>query len=660
MINKGSFILSNKNFIRLIRNSCFNKGKMEVFINLKALEKSKNIVEYFFEKYITIKEEIPLSYKNILVFDYSKQSDHILFKIVKQYIDIDQNRNLKIFIFFNMQGCNNFIFFEQDNMPYSELKFLLKSYVIFSYMLNNFFEEEELVRNVRNYYNIIFDSLNLNICIHLLKKDIFQFNRKFKKEFAFLLNDRNKRKIFIKNIINKEKFLLSINDDFIEEIDRVKVSGNFDEDERFYLHNIHKICNKNDNLIGFLHIFYFIEEKAKIYDSLRIITKALENSYNAYLIIDRDFKIDFYNKRFVKFFDIKDGNHKIKSLDRSEKIFEIIKYIIKSFQADKKDTFLIKKDMNFYKCKIKLIETLDGRTTHILFIFNDITEEKLIQDKLKYEQKKLEKAQLQLVQRERLASIGELSAGIAHELNNPIGFISNNFNTLKKYFSYLKQYIDFLEENIKISDYDKNLEDKREEFNINFIMEDIDNLFKESEEGIDRVVDIVSNLRKFSRIDLEEKFKQYDIREGLDSTITVAYNNIKYHAEIRKEYEEDLPQAECIPNQINQVFLNIIINAVHAIKSQNRKDKGIIKIKTYADEQYVYCEISDDGPGMPEEIKSKIFNPFFTTKKAGEGTGLGLSISYDIVVNKHNGELICRSEVGKGTTFIIKLPIKRK
>jgi len=660
MINKGSFILSNKNFIRLIRNSCFNKGKMEVFINLKALEKSKNIVEYFFEKYITIKEEIPLSYKNILVFDYSKQSDHILFKIVKQYIDIDQNRNLKIFIFFNMQGCNNFIFFEQDNMPYSELKFLLKSYVIFSYMLNNFFEEEELVRNVRNYYNIIFDSLNLNICIHLLKKDIFQFNRKFKKEFAFLLNDRNKRKIFIKNIINKEKFLLSINDDFIEEIDRVKVSGNFDEDERFYLHNIHKICNKNDNLIGFLHIFYFIEEKAKIYDSLRIITKALENSYNAYLIIDRDFKIDFYNKRFVKFFDIKDGNHKIKSLDRSEKIFEIIKYIIKSFQADKKDTFLIKKDMNFYKCKIKLIETLDGRTTHILFIFNDITEEKLIQDKLKYEQKKLEKAQLQLVQRERLASIGELSAGIAHELNNPIGFISNNFNTLKKYFSYLKQYIDFLEENIKISDYDKNLEDKREEFNINFIMEDIDNLFKESEEGIDRVVDIVSNLRKFSRIDLEEKFKQYDIREGLDSTITVAYNNIKYHAEIRKEYEEDLPQAECIPNQINQVFLNIIINAVHAIKSQNRKDKGIIKIKTYADEQYVYCEISDDGPGMPEEIKSKIFNPFFTTKKAGEGTGLGLSISYNIVVNKHNGELICRSEVGKGTTFIIKLPIKRK
>ncbi len=660
MINKGSFILSNKNFIRLIRNSCFNKGKMEVFINLKALEKSKNIVEYFFEKYITIKEEIPLSYKNILVFDYSKQSDHILFKIVKQYIDIDQNRNLKIFIFFNMQGCNNFIFFEQDNMPYSELKFLLKSYVIFSYMLNNFFEEEELVRNVRNYYNIIFDSLNLNICIHLLKKDIFQFNRKFKKEFAFLLNDRNKRKIFIKNIINKEKFLLSINDDFIEEIDRVNVSGNSDEDEKFYLHNIHKICNKNDNLIGFLHIFYFIEEKAKIYDSLRIITKALENSYNAYLIIDRDFKIDFYNKRFVKFFDIKDGNHKIKSLDRSEKIFEIIKYIIKSFQADKKDTFLIKKDMNFYKCKIKLIETLDGRTTHILFIFNDITEEKLIQDKLKYEQKKLEKAQLQLVQRERLASIGELSAGIAHELNNPIGFISNNFNTLKKYFSYLKQYIDFLEENIKISDYDKNLEDKREEFNINFIMEDIDNLFKESEEGIDRVVDIVSNLRKFSRIDLEEKFKQYDIREGLDSTITVAYNNIKYHAEIRKEYEEDLPQAECIPNQINQVFLNIIINAVHAIKSQNRKDKGIIKIKTYADEQYVYCEISDDGPGMPEEIKSKIFNPFFTTKKAGEGTGLGLSISYDIVVNKHNGELICRSEVGKGTTFIIKLPIKRK
>jgi PAS domain S-box-containing protein len=271
-------------------------------------------------------------------------------------------------------------------------------------------------------------------------------------------------------------------------------------------------------------------------------------------------------------------------------------------------------------------------------------------------------AQPKLIQQEKLASIGQLAAGIAHELNNPIGFISSNFTSLRSYLHAIKEYIVVCEQSLglytgqnSISKIGSRIRKFRDEKKLDYILGDIENLVKESMEGVYRITEIVTSLRNFSRTDNETKIESYDINEALESTLVVAKNEIKYVADVEKELSV-VPRIECIGSEINQVLLNILINAAQAIESQGRSDRGLIRIKTYADPENLYCQISDDGPGIPRNIVNRIFDPFFTTKDAGEGTGLGLNISYDIVVHKHNGELTVQSEEGKGTTFTMKLP----
>jgi PAS domain S-box-containing protein len=266
--------------------------------------------------------------------------------------------------------------------------------------------------------------------------------------------------------------------------------------------------------------------------------------------------------------------------------------------------------------------------------------------------------QPKLIQQEKLASIGQLAAGIAHELNNPIGFISSNFTSLKSYIGIVKKYLAGCERVVvqyRETKAAAQLLAFRKKKKVGFILKDIDELVSESMEGVARITDIVTSLRSFSRIDFESKVEEYDINEALESTLTVAKNELKYVAEVKKEFSA-VPAIECIGSEINQVLLNIIINAAQAIESQGRKEKGLIRIRTYADRQNVCCEISDDGPGISKADVSRVFDPFFTTKEAGEGIGLGLNISYDIVVNKHGGDLSVRSDPGKGTVFLVKLP----
>ncbi len=278
--------------------------------------------------------------------------------------------------------------------------------------------------------------------------------------------------------------------------------------------------------------------------------------------------------------------------------------------------------------------------------------------------RELRHMQSQLVQAEKLAGIGQLAAGVAHELNTPIGFVSCNFETLEKYVTRMWDILDMYDELVADIDHQdaatsmsvaRCVAEKRHSMRIDFIREDIAGLFDDCREGLRRVTDIVQTLKDFARIDQVGAFDEYDINEGIRSTLVVTRNELKWHVEVELELSK-VPPVVCCPGQINQVLLNLIMNAAQAIESQGRKEKGRIQIRTYATEEQVVCEITDDGPGIEPAVQLKIFDPFFTTKPVGEGTGLGLSVSHDIVVRKHKGELLVDSVVGEGTMFTLRLP----
>ncbi|MCF7915888.1 MAG: PAS domain S-box protein [Spirochaetaceae bacterium] len=271
--------------------------------------------------------------------------------------------------------------------------------------------------------------------------------------------------------------------------------------------------------------------------------------------------------------------------------------------------------------------------------------------------KQLREARDKLVQKEKMASIGQLSAGIAHEINNPLGFVKSNYSSLKRYLESIKKFISIYK-NAEQVDPQKvqELQTLYEQEDLDYIMEDVDAVFTETEEGIQRIMSIVRNLKSFSRAGTEEVVESYNLNAGIESSLVIGRNEYKYVAEVEKKLSK-LPPVACNANEINQVILNLIVNAANAIEEAGPK-QGKIRIATWTDEANVYCSVSDNGPGIPEEIKSKIFDPFFTTKKIGKGTGLGLSISYDIIVNRHSGNLEVSSEKGRGSTFTFCLPIK--
>ncbi len=267
----------------------------------------------------------------------------------------------------------------------------------------------------------------------------------------------------------------------------------------------------------------------------------------------------------------------------------------------------------------------------------------------------LKRTQIQLINSEKLAGIGQLAAGVAHEINNPVGFVISNTDTLKSYYDSLKNILELYR---KREDVEK-IRREEEKEDLEFVLEDFDVIIEDNLEGLHRIAEIVKNLREFSRIDDKETFVQANIHEGLKSALLLAGNEIKYFADVKTEFG-DVPLILCDAGALNQVFLNIFVNAAQAIQEQQRPSKGVITIKTYREEELIVCEIGDDGPGISESMRGKIFDPFFTTKEVGKGTGLGLSISYDIIVNKHGGSIsVDTSEMG-GALFRISLPIRTK
>ncbi len=266
----------------------------------------------------------------------------------------------------------------------------------------------------------------------------------------------------------------------------------------------------------------------------------------------------------------------------------------------------------------------------------------------------IQNAQDQLLQSEKMASIGQLAAGVAHEINNPVGYINSNINSMQNYindiFELIEQYQQI--EQYLPEDHKQTISKAREDADLEYLKEDVIDLVNESIEGVTRVKQIVNDLKNFSRVD-ESEWEWADLHSGIDSTLNIVHNEIKYKAEIEKHYDE-IPEVWCIASQINQVIMNMLVNAAHAIE-----DRGVIKITTGCrNDDMVYVSIADSGCGIPEEKLARIFDPFYTSKPVGEGTGLGLSLSFSII-EKHNGTIEVKSEPGKGTEFTILLPIKQ-
>ncbi|KAF0219769.1 MAG: multi-sensor signal transduction histidine [Geobacteraceae bacterium] len=290
--------------------------------------------------------------------------------------------------------------------------------------------------------------------------------------------------------------------------------------------------------------------------------------------------------------------------------------------------------------------------TGAVITIHDTTETKRAAMELGKAYAELKDAQTQLIQQEKMASIGQMAAGVAHEINNPTGFIMSNLGTLRKYVERLAAFIKAQSETItalSMPDADGKLAALQKQLKIDHIVGDLPNLIAESLDGAERIKKIAQDLKCFSRVD-EAECTMANLTDCIESTINIVWNELKYKVTLKKEYGE-LSPVKCYPQQLSQVFMNLLVNAAHAIEKQ-----GEITVRTWQESNSAYIAITDTGCGISEEIRSRIFEPFFTTKEAGKGTGLGLPISYDII-RKHGGDISVESTVGAGTTFTVRLPM---
>lgn len=278
----------------------------------------------------------------------------------------------------------------------------------------------------------------------------------------------------------------------------------------------------------------------------------------------------------------------------------------------------------------------------------------------------LHRTQAQLLQAQKMESIGQMAAGIAHEINTPTQYVSDNVSFLQSACSGLLRLID---ESQKLAEAVRSAPDLAETLDafeatlkrtkLDFLKSQIPDALEQSLEGLAQIAHIVSAMKEFSHPSRGEK-EPINMAELVDTALTVARNEWKYVADIETEFDPDLPPVPCLRNEFSQVMLNLVVNAAHAIGEANQasgREKGLIRVSTGRDNDWFELRVSDNGCGIPKEIRDKIFDPFFTTKAVGKGTGQGLAIVYSTVVDKHQGELRCVSEPGKGTRFIVRLPL---
>lgn len=334
-----------------------------------------------------------------------------------------------------------------------------------------------------------------------------------------------------------------------------------------------------------------------------------------------------------------------------------------------------KKDESIYWTDATIVPFCDdsGKPYKYVVIRTDITKQKEIEAEIRANKaeveeahRELEAAQSDLLQAEKLASIGQLAAGIAHEINTPTQFVGDNTRFLKDAFEDLMQLLQVCQqiiENGKGGSVDSELCAQAlaisEEIDLSYLADEIPTAIAQALEGIDRVSNIVRSMKEFSHPGSEGKTR-ININQAIESTATVSKNEWKYCANLVTDLDSDLPEVPCLPGEFNQVILNILVNGAHAIIAKNGNDSstlGQITVSTRCDGDFAEIRIGDSGCGMPEEIRNKVFEPFFTTKEVGKGTGQGLAVARSVIVDKHGGTIRIESVVGEGSTFIIRLPL---
>ena len=495
------------------------------------------------------------------------------------------------------------------------------------------------------------------------------WNRAF-QDFSGVVDDPSKKKI-----TDLEMYPAERAQQFIDTDRRVLESGKplifemwtADSSGIHVLHETQKTpyYDPDGKLLGVIGIVRDITRHYQMESALRAanleIEQLISSLSSALIAVTPDLRVTRWNPKAEKVFDLSSEKALNQTLEGLELTWEW-RNVEAAFHRCQKDRRAVYMDPVPFKRSnntdgylgINISPVFDDNQIVIGFILlcGDITERKTMESRL--------------VQSQKLESIGQLAAGIAHEINTPIQYVGNNTHFLQRSFISLMQVINSYQEVLdaaRTGVINADLLDKADivaqKAELDFLTNEIPAAIDQTINGINRVAEIVQSMRNFSHPGVVKK-TAVNINKALLDTLVVARNTWKYVAEIETDLDPQLPDVICLAGEINQVFLNIILNAADALAEKFKSDsleKGLIRVNTRLDGNYVDIRITDTGPGVPLEIRGRIFEPFFTTKEVGKGTGQGLAIAYDIVEHKHHGTLTFITEVGQGTTFIIRLPV---